>query len=69
MRFGSREIADLTFKTTAPNQKIGQKVFTKAGTPCFFIDTARTSSLEQQTSTVYAQGGKGYNRLIAWDKD
>lgn len=67
MRFGSREIADLTFKTTAPNQKIGQKVFTKVGTPCFFIDTARTSSMEQQTSTVYAQGGKGFNRLIAWE--
>ena len=56
MRFGSREIADLVFKTTTANQKIGNKVFAKAGTPCFFIDTARTSSLEQQTSTVYAQG-------------
>ena len=31
------------------------------------IDTATTSSLEQATTTVYAQGGKGYNRLIAWE--
>ena len=31
------------------------------------IETARTSTLEQQTATVYAQGGKGFARLIAWD--
>ena len=31
------------------------------------IDTAKTSSLEQATTTVYAQGGKGNNRLIAWE--
>jgi len=31
------------------------------------IDTATTSSLEQATTTVYAQGGKGYARLIAWE--
>lgn len=35
--------------------------------PAFMIDTAKTSSLEQATTTVYAQGGKGYNRLIAWE--
>ena len=31
------------------------------------IDTATTSSLEQATTTVYAQGGKGYARLISWE--
>lgn len=67
MKFGVREICDVTFKTTADNQKIGSKVFAKAGTPCFMIDTARTSSLEQATTTVYAQGGQGYSRLIAWE--
>lgn len=35
--------------------------------PAFSIDTAKTSSLEQATTTSYAQGGKGYNRLIAWE--
>ena len=67
MKFGVREICDLTFKTTADGQKVGKTVFAKAGMPAFYIDTARTSSLEQATTTVYAQGGKGYNRLIAWE--
>lgn len=67
MKFGVREICDLTFKTTADGQKVGNTVFAKAGMPAFSIDTARTSNLEQATTTVYAQGGKGYNRLIAWE--
>ena len=67
MKFGVREICDLTFKTTADGQKVGKTVFPKAGMPAFYIDTARTSNLEQATTTVYAQGGKGYNRLIAWE--
>ena len=67
MKFGVREICDVTFKTTADYQKVGNTVFKRAGMPAFMIDTARTSTLEQATSTVYAQGGKGYNRLIAWE--
>ena len=67
MKFGVREICDVTFKTTAEYQKVGNTVFEKAGMPAFMIDTAKTSTLEQATSTVYAQGGKGYNRLIAWE--
>ena len=35
--------------------------------PAFMIDTAKTSSLEQATTTVYANGGQGFNRLIAWE--
>ena len=67
MKFGVREICDVVFKTTANNQRVGKRTFAKAGMPAFMIDTARTSSLEQATTTVYAQGGKGYNRLIAWE--
>lgn len=67
MKFGSREICDVVFKTTTANQKIGEQVFTNAGTPCFMIDTAKTSSLEQATTTVYATGGKGNTRLISWE--
>ena len=67
MKFGVREICDVTFKTTAAGQKVGNTVFKRAGMPAFSIDTAKTSSLEQATTTVYAQGGKGYNRLIAWE--
>lgn len=66
MKFGVREIVDVVFKAAADNQRIGDKVFKKYQ-PVFKIDTAQTSSLEQSTTTVYAQGGKGYARLIAWE--
>jgi len=66
MKFGVREIVDVVFKATENGQRIGDKVFKKYQ-PVFMIDTATTSSLEQATTTVYAQGGKGYARLIAWE--
>lgn len=65
-RFGSREICDVTFKASQEGQRVGTKTFHK-GQPVFVIDTATASSMEQATTTVYAQGGKGYNRLIAWE--
>lgn len=65
-RFGSREICDVTFKALVNGQKVGNKEF-QAGQPVFIIDTATTSNMEQASTTVYAQGGKGYNRLIAWE--
>ena len=65
MKFGVREIVDVVFKA-ADDMKVGSKVFKKYQ-PVFMIDTATTSSLEQATNTVYAQGGKGNARLIAWE--
>lgn len=65
-RFGSREICDVTFKALTNNQKIGNEEF-MAGQPVFIIDTATASNMEQASNTVYAQGGQGYNRLIAWE--
>lgn len=32
-----------------------------------YFDTAKTSSLEGAATTVYAQGGRGNSRLIAWE--
>ena len=32
-----------------------------------FFDTLKTSSLEGAATTVYAQGGKGNSRLVAWE--
>jgi hypothetical protein len=32
-----------------------------------YFDTLKTSSLEGQSSTVYAQGGRGNPRLVAWE--
>jgi len=66
MKFGVREIVDVVFKATTDGQRIGDKTFKKYQ-PVFKIDTATTSSLEQSTTTVYAQGGKGYTRLVAWE--
>lgn len=65
MKFGVREICDVVFKAKAET-KIGSKTFAK-GQPVLYIDTAKTSTLESATTTVYAQGGKGNTRLIAWE--
>jgi len=65
MKFGVREICDVVFKAKTAT-KIGSTTF-KAGQPVLYIDTAKTSTLEGAATTVYAQGGKGNTRLIAWE--
>lgn len=65
MRFGIREICDVVFKAKS-RVKIGTKYFEK-GQPVLYIDTAKTSTIEGAATTVYAQGGKGNTRLIAWE--
>ena len=34
-----------------------------------YFESLKTSSLEGQATTVYAQGGKGNPRLVAWEGD
>ena len=65
MKFGVREICDVVFKAKA-TMKIGNHEF-KKGQPVLYIDTAKTSTLEGSGTTVYAQGGKGNARLMAWE--
>lgn len=65
MKFGVREICDVVLKAKAA-QKIGDKVFYKNEPVCYF-DSLKTSSLEGAATTVYAQGGRGNARLIAWE--
>ena len=65
MKFGVREICDVVLKAKAA-QKIGSKVFYK-NEPVIYFDSLKTSSLEGQSTTVYAQGGRGNSRLIGWD--
>lgn len=65
MKFGVREICDVVFKAKS-DMKIGTSTFV-AGQPVLYIDTATTSSLEQATTTVYAQGGRGNTRLVTWE--
>lgn len=65
MKFGVREICDVVLKAKAA-QKIGNKIFYK-NEPVIYFDTLKTSSMEGAATTVYAQGGRGNARLIAWE--
>ena len=65
MKFGVREICNVVFRATA-NQKIGNTTYQK-GQPVFYIDSAKTSTVEGAATTVYATGGRGNTRLIAWE--
>ena len=65
MKFGVREICDVVLKAKAP-QKIGNKLF-YANEPVLYFDTLKTSTMEGAATTVYAQGGRGNARLVAWE--
>jgi hypothetical protein len=65
MKFGVREICNVVFKAKSAI-KIGTTEF-KAGQPVLYIDTAKTSTVEGAATTVYAQGGRGNTRLLAWE--
>ena len=65
MKFGVREICDVVLKAKAA-QKIGNKIFYK-NEPVIYFDTLKTSSMEGAATTVYAQGGRGNARLVAWE--
>lgn len=65
MKFGVREICDVVLKAKAA-QKIGSKIFYK-NEPVIYFDSLKTSSMEGAATTVYAQGGRGNSRLIAWE--
>lgn len=65
-RLGMREICDVVLKAKAA-QKVGNRVFYKHE-PVIYFDTLKTTTLEGAATTVYATGGRGNSRLIAWDK-
>ena len=67
MKFGVRQCANIVFRAKQET-KIGTSSF-HIGQPVLYIDTATTSSMEQASSSVYAQGGRGNARLIAWQGD
>lgn len=54
LRFGSRDILDFTFKDIATKR------------PLFYFESLKTSEMDNKTATVYATGGRGNPRLIAW---
>lgn len=65
MKLGVREICDVVLKAKAP-MVIGNRKF-YANEPVIYFDTLKTSSLEGQATTVYANGGRGNSRLVAWE--
>ena len=56
MKFGIREVANMEFTKLSG-----------IGPQKFEIDSAKTSTLEGASTTVYAQGGQGNARLMAWE--
>ena len=66
MKYGIREICDVVLKAKADNTEIGNKKFNK-GQPVLYFDTLKTSTMEGASTTVYAQGGRGNSRLVAWE--
>ena len=65
MKYGIREICDVVLKAKA-SVKIGNKTFAK-GEPVIYFDSLKTSTMEGAATTVYAQGGRGNTRLVAWE--
>jgi len=67
MKFGVREICDVVLKKKSAGF-FGQLYLDK-DMPVVYFDTMKTSSLESAATTVYAQGGQGNPRLVAWEGD
>ena len=65
MKFGVREICDVVFKAKSSGS-FGSYSY-GVGQPVLYIDSAKTSTIEGAATTVYATGGKGNSRLIAWE--
>ena len=65
MKFGIREICDVVLRAK-DDVKIGNQTF-RADEPVIYFDSAKTSSVEGAATTVYATGGRGNSRLIAWE--
>lgn len=65
MKYGIRDICNVVFKAKN-DMTIGTASFVK-GQPVLYIDTAKTSTTEGAATTVYATGGRGNTRLIAWE--
>ena len=66
MRYGVREIANVMLKAKVDGQKVGNQVFDKHQPICHF-SSLKTSTVEGAATTVYATGGRGNARLIAWE--
>ena len=75
MKFGIRSAVDVVFKTTRAYTGEGQDYLLKKGMewekgePVLYFDSLKMATTEGTAETVYAQGGAGNPRLIAWEGD
>ena len=67
MRFGVREICNVVLKAKT-SQRVGGFTF-EEGQPVLWFTSLKTSTVEGSVETVYATGGRGNSRLIAWEGD
>jgi len=73
MKFGIRSAVDVVFKTTRAYTGKGQDYLLKEGLewakgePVLYFDSLKTATTEGAADSVYAQGGEGNPRLIAWE--
>ena len=65
MKYGIREICDVVLKAKA-DMTVGGVDF-KKNAPVIYFDSLKTSTMEGAATTVYAQGGRGNARLVAWE--
>ena len=65
MKYGIREICEVVLKAKS-KMKVGNKIFYK-DEPVIYFDSLKTSTMEGAATTVYAQGGRGNSRLMAWE--
>lgn len=64
-QFGVREICNVVFKAKTGGTMGNIKYV--PGQPVLYIDSAKTSTMEGASTTVYATGGRGNSRLISWE--
>jgi hypothetical protein len=75
MKFGIRSAVDVVFRTTRAYSGEGQDYLLKKGIkwakgePVLYFDSLKVATTEGTAETVYAQGGEGNPRLIAWEGD
>ena len=65
MKFGVREICDVVLRAKG-TVKVGEATFSN-DEPVIYFDSAKTSTVEGSATTVYATGGRGNNKLLAWE--
>lgn len=65
MKYGVRDVVDVVLRAKG-TMDLGNKRFYK-NEPVLYFDTLTTSTLEGASTTVYAVGGKGNARLMAWE--